>query len=67
MSQIEFDTVTSSPEACYQPLAERMRPRTLDELVGQRHLIGEGAGLREALGAGRIHSMILWGPPGSGK
>jgi len=67
MSQINFDTVTSSPEARYQPLAERMRPRTLDELVGQRHLVGEGAGLREALGAGRIHSMILWGPPGSGK
>ncbi|MEK9785753.1 MAG: AAA family ATPase, partial [Gammaproteobacteria bacterium] len=44
-----------------------MRPHTLDEVMGQGHLIGPGTGLREALDAGRIHSMILWGPPGTGK
>jgi putative ATPase len=50
-----------------QPLAERMRPRTLAEYIGQRHLIGENAVLRRAVEAGRIPSMILWGPPGVGK
>src|SRR5438270_9120658 len=49
------------------PLAARMRPRTLDELVGQDHLVGEGRVLRRALSADRVPSMILWGPPGSGK
>ncbi len=49
------------------PLAVRMRPRTLEELVGQQALLGSGAPLRRALGAGRLHSMILHGPPGSGK
>jgi putative ATPase len=49
------------------PLADRMRPRTLDELVGQAHLLGPGRVLRAALEAGELHSMILWGPPGSGK
>jgi putative ATPase len=49
------------------PLAERMRPRTLDEVVGQDHLLGPGRVLREALERGELHSMILWGPPGSGK
>ncbi|MAK32716.1 MAG: recombination factor protein RarA, partial [Acidiferrobacter sp.] len=51
----------------YQPLAERLRPQTLDEFVGQSQLVGEGAALRQALLAGRIHSMVLWGPPGTGK
>lgn len=51
----------------YQPLAERLRPQTLDEFVGQRQLVGEGAALRQALLAGQIHSMVLWGPPGTGK
>lgn len=50
-----------------QPLAERMRPRTLDEYIGQRHLVGEGAVLRKMIDAGRISSFILWGPPGVGK
>lgn len=50
-----------------QPLAERMRPRTLDEVAGQRHLLGEGKPLRLAFVARRPHSMILWGPPGVGK
>lgn len=50
-----------------EPLAERMRPRTLDEYVGQQHLVGEGAVLRKMIEAGRISSFILWGPPGVGK
>jgi len=49
------------------PLADRMRPRTLDEVVGQEHLLGPGRVLRTALERGELHSMILWGPPGSGK
>ena len=49
------------------PLAERLRPTTLDEVLGQPHLLGHGRPLREALDRGRLHSMILWGPPGSGK
>ena len=50
-----------------QPLAEALRPRTLDEVVGQRHLLGEGKPLRLAFESGKVHSMILWGPPGVGK
>jgi putative ATPase len=49
------------------PLAERLRPRTLDEVIGQAHLLGEGKPLRVAFESGRPHSMILWGPPGVGK
>ena len=49
------------------PLAERLRPRTLDEVVGQKHLLGPGKPLRAAFESGKPHSMILWGPPGSGK
>src|SRR5256714_9416220 len=49
------------------PLADRMRPRTLDETVGQEHLLGPGRVLRTALERSELHSMILWGPPGSGK
>ena len=50
-----------------QPLAERMRPKTLDDYIGQKHLVGEGAVLRRMIDAGRISSFILWGPPGVGK
>ncbi|AHX13565.1 recombination factor protein RarA [Dyella jiangningensis] len=50
-----------------KPLAERMRPRTLDEIVGQQRVLAPGKALRRALEAGRVHSMILWGPPGCGK
>ena len=50
-----------------QPLAERLRPRTLDEYIGQQHLVGEGAVLRKMIETGRISSFILWGPPGVGK
>jgi putative ATPase len=49
------------------PLAERLRPRTLHEVIGQRHLLAPGKPLRAAFDAGRLHSMILWGPPGVGK
>ena len=50
-----------------QPLAERMRPRVLDDYIGQRHLVGEGAVLRRMIDAGHVSSFILWGPPGVGK
>jgi len=50
-----------------QPLAARMRPRDLDEFVGQSHLVGKGRVLRKAIDAGQLPSMILWGPPGTGK
>src|SRR5436190_17985003 len=49
------------------PLAERLRPRSIDEVVGQRHLLAQGKPLAVAFAAGKPHSMILWGPPGSGK
>ena len=49
------------------PLAARMRPRTLEEFVGQEDLIGPGRPLRRSIEAGRVPSFILWGPPGSGK
>ena len=49
------------------PLAERLRPKTLDEYIGQRHLVGPGAVLRRMIDSGRISSFILWGPPGVGK
>lgn len=55
------------PQPMLRPLAERMRPKTLDEVVGQTHLLGTGAPLRTAFEQHRPHSMILWGPPGVGK
>ncbi len=54
-------------DGTYRPLADRLRPETLEEYVGQSHLLGPGAPLRRALESGRPHSMILWGPPGTGK
>ncbi|MGQ3050387.1 MAG: replication-associated recombination protein A [Roseateles sp.] len=57
-----FDAEPPAP-----PLAERLRPKTLDEVIGQRHLLGPGMPLRAAFEAGRLQSMILWGPPGVGK
>jgi len=50
-----------------QPLAERMRPKTLEEYVGQQHILGEGKQLRAAIEQDRLHSMLFWGPPGTGK
>ncbi|WP_336505923.1 replication-associated recombination protein A [Aliivibrio fischeri] len=51
----------------YRPLAARMRPQNIEQYIGQQHLLGVGKPLRRALEAGQIHSMILWGPPGTGK
>ncbi|RBP22216.1 putative ATPase [Marinobacter pelagius] len=60
------DSLFDEP-AGFQPLAARMRPRNLDEYVGQAHLVGPGKPLRRAVEQGQLHSMILWGPPGVGK
>lgn len=56
-----------APQPSSVPLAERLRPKTLDEVVGQTHLLGEGKPLRRAFTSGKLPSMILWGPPGVGK
>lgn len=57
----------SKPTAAHAPLAERLRPKTLGEVIGQQHLLGEGMPLRIAFESGQPHSCILWGPPGTGK
>jgi putative ATPase len=62
-----FDVEPGGEDVSSQPLAARMRPRDLDEFLGQDHLVGEGTVLRRAIEARRLPSMILWGPPGSGK
>ena len=62
----EVDLLSVDRDAM-RPLAERIRPRTLDEMVGQRRLLAPGSALRRAIESGRVHSMILWGPPGCGK
>src|SRR3712207_3902721 len=62
----EEQPVTSAPEPD-QPLAARMRPRTLEQFVGQTHLLGPSSALRTAIQSGEPHSMILYGPPGTGK
>ena len=59
--------MASTPHAAHTPLAERLRPRTLGEVIGQQHLLGEGMPLRIAFESGQPHSCILWGPPGVGK
>jgi putative ATPase len=62
--------VTADPtanNAALRPLADRMRPRNLNEYLGQAHLLAPGKPLRQALEGGRLHSMVLWGPPGTGK
>jgi len=56
-----------APTDALRPLAERMRPRTLDDMVGQRRLLAPNSALRKSIASGRVHSMILWGPPGCGK
>lgn len=65
MSSSLFDSIVGKKP--YEPLAARMRPRTLDDYLGQSHILGKGKPLREVLELGRPHSMILWGPPGVGK
>ena len=59
--------LASTSPSSRAPLAERLRPRTLAEVIGQQHLLGEGKPLCTAFESGRLHSMILWGPPGVGK
>ena len=61
------DLFADSSSDALKPLAERMRPRSLDEIVGQQRLVAHDKALRRALEAGKIHSMVLWGPPGCGK
>lgn len=65
-----FDTATpaeAGADSAGRPLADRMRPQTLDEIAGQRHLLAPGKPLRTAIESGRLHSMVFWGPPGTGK
>jgi len=61
------DDRVAAAAADFRPLADRMRPTSLDEFAGQEHLLGPGRPLRQALEAGRPHSMLFWGPPGTGK
>jgi putative ATPase len=63
---MQSENLFDSPAAA-APLAERLRPRHIDEIIGQSHLLGEGRPLRLAFQSGKLHSMILWGPPGVGK
>ncbi|MFI5338388.1 MAG: replication-associated recombination protein A [Candidatus Methylomirabilales bacterium] len=67
MDTLDLFPRESSPSRKAAPLADRMRPRTLEEFVGQAHLLGEGKVLRVALEQGEVPSLILWGPPGTGK
>ncbi|MCW8922424.1 MAG: replication-associated recombination protein A [Gammaproteobacteria bacterium] len=64
MDDLLADAESSRP---YRPLADRMRPTTLDEFFGQQHVLAEGGALRQAIEAGNLHSMVFWGPPGTGK
>src|SRR5262249_31870460 len=61
------DRQTAQVNDTLRPLADRMRPRSLHEFVGQRHLLGPGKPLAASIEAGQLHSLILWGPPGTGK
>ena len=58
---------SASPSTAGTPLAERMRPRTLDEMIGQEHILAPGRPLRDAIERDLLQSIILWGPPGTGK
>src|SRR6202795_234007 len=62
-----FSDAASERAGEVAPLAQRLRPRTLDEFVGQQHVLGEGSALRQAIAADRVRSSIFYGPPGSGK
>lgn len=61
------DMFASQDDNAFRPLADRMRPQKLEEIAGQTHLVGPGKPLYQAISAGKLHSMILWGPPGTGK
>ena len=61
------DDLFADSSGAYQPLAARLRPKTLDDFAGQEHMLGPGKPLREAIERGQLHSMVLWGPPGVGK
>ena len=63
----EPEETRPEPPALDGPLAARMRPRALDDFVGQEHLLGEGSALRTAIESGRPHSMVLYGPPGQAR
>ncbi|PYV33714.1 MAG: AAA family ATPase, partial [Acidobacteria bacterium] len=62
-----FEAPRTTSQAGPRPLADRMRPETLEEFVGQFHLLAPGKLLRQQIERDELHSMILWGPPGSGK
>src|SRR5947199_6452650 len=66
-SELFHTAPATKTTAAHAPLAERMRPRIIDEFVGQQHLLGPGHVLRDMVESGRVESLILWGPPGSGK
>ncbi len=59
--------MSSNSTEAYAPLADRMRPASVDEVVGQEHILGKNRPLRTAIESGRLHSMVFWGPPGTGK
>src|SRR5690554_5420696 len=61
------DLFAAGEDEAWRPLADRMRPREIADFYGQPHLVGEGKPLRKAIESGRLHSMIFWGPPGTGK
>ena len=63
----EAPSQADAGKAVWQPLADRMRPRSLDEIAGQAHLLARDKPLYQAIEAGKLHSMIFWGPPGTGK
>ena len=67
MAVMQSDDLFATDDAAMRPLADRMRPAALDGYIGQEHLLGEGKPLRRAIENGRLHSMIFWGPPGTGK
>ncbi len=64
---IGSDSSAGEIAVAFRPLADRMRPRSIDEFFGQSHLLGDGKPLRRMVEEGKLHSAILWGPPGTGK